>query len=128
MKLKFTEETQKIINYIAALPDVVTTTAIIDEPMNTIRMLDQKLNEAPRINKVWYKTRREASFLLFFLVGIEEKISDKYLQYKAIVKAIKDIKTGKALKDISFVRLGLINGIIRLSDVEIKHLIENNRI
>jgi hypothetical protein len=58
---------------------------------------------------------------------VENELS-KQETYRFLVKAIKGIASGKALEEPSFVRIAMGYGVVRLSDHEIKLLIDNNKI
>lgn len=146
MKLKFDKEVEDIINAIAALPDTATEKADIDKAFVGIHSFDRSLIErkAPKAMSVkeWARLRRQLSFmfeLLFTAVNagktatgleihdVENELS-KQETYRFLVKAIKGIASGKALEEPSFVRIAMGYGVVRLSDHEIKLLIDNNKI
>jgi hypothetical protein len=145
MKLKFDNDLQNVINDISNLPDTTTDVDVLNVPVNMVAafetLIQNKKDKKLLPVKQWVILRRQISFLFELLRAAQTAAEidptrpsnlitqeKKEAFYKFFVKGIKDLKTGKAIKNVVFVRMGLRYGIIRLSDHEIQKLIDNNKI
>lgn len=126
MKLKFTTNIDNLINTLCQFPDTTELSTDLNKFIRVISNYTDELRKHEIKDKIWVKTRREASFLYSFIYSIHEKDKDPIKQYSLIVKAVKEIQSEEILKDIPFIRLAMSYGVVRLSDNEIHHLIRYN--
>lgn len=130
MKFKFTPEVKSIISDIAAMPvsSGKEVNGDVDMILNRINQQLHALDKVPVKGKQWSRIRGEISFLFTLYRIYEEAFPDKAIRYTKLVAVFTDIKSGEALKVPQMVRIGLTYSVIRLSDVEITHLVSNNKV
>ena len=128
MKLSFSEPVWEVIKKAASFEQLPYTTAFHQQLFSLISQVPEYSYEGTNSKKSKYLSRikREIGFLKYIYNSVAGKSSMSMYYEQAFT--FGKIVSGKLLQEPKYVKVAMMNGLLKLSDFEIVRLINGNRV